>query len=77
MIEDSSVSAFKKRYDYVHPLVFHRSLEKADNDLELFEILETIPEMPFFWDDSSRRWIRCTDFLNISKTKNIIKSESK
>jgi hypothetical protein len=47
----------------MHPLMFHRSLERANNTLELFEILESIPKPPVVWDDTQRSWIRETDFL--------------
>ncbi len=56
--------ALKKRYYFIHPLIFHRSLERAKTDGELFDILETIPEeMPIIWNDDTKRWINTEDLL--------------
>ncbi len=42
----------------VHPLLFHRSLEKATSQGDLFDILDTIPkECPMIWDDEQHRWV--------------------
>jgi len=72
-LDEDAIKSFKKEYDFLHPLIFHRSLEKADNSNELFEILESIPKSyPFFWDDSKKKWIRSSDFLFIKKAKSII-----
>ena len=56
--------ALLKRYAHLHPLIFQRSLEKAQSDGELFDILETIPEeMPIMWDEENRRWAHTEDVL--------------
>lgn len=74
MIENEVVIALKKRYKNISPLIFHRSVEKADNQVELFEILEAIPEPPIYWDENSKRWSKFFDFYNINKAKNILGS---
>lgn len=61
--DEQIIANFRKRYIDLHPLIFHRSLERANNTLELFEILESIPKPPVVWDDAQRSWIRETDFL--------------
>lgn len=72
--DDDLIESFKKRYNKLHPLIFNRSLEKAENASELFDILESIPKSyPFVWDDSKRKWIKTNDFFCVKKTKNIIK----
>lgn len=72
--QDSEViESFKKRYNKLHPLVFHRSLEKAESAVELFEILESLPNYPFYWDDNKRKWIKNLDFCQFEKAKKIIK----
>ncbi len=76
MIENEVSIALRKRYENLNPLVFHRSLEKADNELELFDILESIPDPPFHWDENNRKWVRCSDFITINKIKSILKLES-
>lgn len=71
--DDNLIDSLKKRYNKLHPLVFHRSLEKAESANELFDILESIPKSyPFVWDDSKRKWVKTNDFLSIKKTSNII-----
>jgi len=73
MIEDSIICALRKRYENLHPLVFNRSVEKAESAMELFDILEAIPNTPFSWDEKNRRWARCLDFNCINKLKTIIR----
>jgi hypothetical protein len=75
MIDDDMISALKKRYENLNPLVFQRSLEKSESALELFEILDSVPKPPFSWDDSSKRWIKISDFYFINKAKSILKKE--
>ena len=73
---DELIDSLKKRYSKLHPLVFHRSLEKAESANDLFDILESIPKsFPFLWDDSKRRWIKTNDFCCIKKTKSIMTKE--
>jgi hypothetical protein len=55
-IEAEVVDALKKRYQ-INPLVFQRSCEYAASVGELFDILDTIPSLPFVWDQKRRRWI--------------------
>lgn len=55
----------KERYNFLHPLVFYRSLEKAKSPSHLFDTLETIPEFPFLWVDNC--WKNTTDLSQISK----------
>ena len=62
--------ALKERYSHLHPLIFHRSLEKSNSDGELFDILDSVPEeLPVVWDEEDRRWVHTTDIL---QGKNII-----
>ena len=67
------ISSFRKRYENLHPLIVHRSLEKAENSSELFDILENIPNYPLFWDDSKRRWSKIMDFCFFDRAKILIK----
>ena len=62
MINPATVESLKQRYVGVHPLLFHRSLEKAASAGELFDILDTIPEhFPLTWNDETHRWERTND----------------
>ncbi len=49
----------KLRHKYqMHPLLFQRCLDYAKNDVELFDILDTMPkEFPITWDEKTRRFI--------------------
>ena len=68
MIETSITESMKKRYKDLHPLIFHRSAEKAKSPGELFDILETLPdEYPIVWDDEGRRWKHTDDVTQAEK----------
>lgn len=72
-LDEDSIQSFKEKYNFLHPLLFHRSLEKAESSNGLFEILESIPKSyPLFWDDSKKKWVSSSDFLFIKKAKSII-----
>lgn len=76
-IVEEELNNFKVKYQYLHPLIFHRSLEKARSVLDLFEILETVPKIPpFSWNEEKRCWFKEKDSLNLEKLKlMIIKNE--
>lgn len=69
MIADELVASMKERYAHVHPLVFQRSLEHAQSHGELFDILESIPELPYTWDEVSHRWIHMPDLTYSRKLR--------
>jgi hypothetical protein len=48
--------ALRERYKDKHPLLFQRSVEFANTNGELFDIIESVPELPVVWDAKSRRW---------------------
>lgn len=65
---ESVLESLKAKFAHIHPLVFHRSVEKAESDAELFDILDTIPaERPIIWDESVRRWKVTSDLLQGEK----------
>jgi hypothetical protein len=51
MIEQKIIDSLKEKFADVHPLVFQRSLEHAKTAGELFDILDTLPDLPFTWDE--------------------------
>ena len=64
MSDTEIVSKLKDRYPNVHPLLFHRSIEHAKSNGELFDILDTIPnEFPLIWCAKSFRWIVTDDIF--------------
>lgn len=59
---DDVQDALRKRYQHLHPLIFARSVERAETNGELFDILEEFPvEYPVVWDDSQRKWVFTED----------------
>lgn len=61
---DEVQTKLKERYYHIHPLIFQRSLERANTNVELFDILEELPqEFPIVWDESIRRWKHTDDLL--------------
>lgn len=53
----------RQRYGSLHPLLFSRSVEKAKTVSELFDILDTVPDLPVTWDETKRRWVSISDPL--------------
>lgn len=53
---DDKVLNLKERYPKLHPLVFFISVEKAKSLGDLFDILETIPELPISWNYDLNKW---------------------
>ncbi len=50
--------AFKQRYGHLHPLLFLRSVERADSLAALDDILVAVPEnYPLRWDAAAARWV--------------------
>lgn len=75
-IDDNALANFRAKYSRVHPLVFHRSLERAVSALDLFEILESVPkEVPFSWDEGSRSWRRDEDVRGVEAMKAMLKKK--
>ncbi len=67
MIDQDIIKKMKDRYSHLHPLIFHRSVERSGNAGELFDILESIPEdLPVVWDENIHRWV-VTDDLSQSR----------
>lgn len=66
MIENEIVLALKNRYNYLSPLLLARSIERANNETELFDILDSIPkDKPVAWCFSTKRWVPASLFKNI------------
>lgn len=64
------LKGFRKRYVHLHPLVVQRSIERAKDASDLFEILESVPKKPpFSWDSEKRAWIRDFDIAAKSQMK--------
>jgi hypothetical protein len=62
MLDPIVVSKLKERYPNLHPMIFHRSVERSKNLGHLFDVLETIPEgFPLIWCDVESRWMICND----------------
>jgi hypothetical protein len=62
MISQIIVKSLKERYNKLHPLIFHRSIERAKNDVELFDILDCVPSLfPIVWCETERKWITTQD----------------
>lgn len=62
MIDSSLVDKLRERYNHIHPLAFHRSVERAETAGELFDMLDGFPNTyPVVWDEVSRRWVIADD----------------
>ena len=69
-MKEEILDGLQKRYPHVHPLMFHRSCEKAINESELFDILELMPKKyPMIWDEVNHCWITNEDLFLSSRFK--------
>jgi hypothetical protein len=66
MISDEIKEKMRMRYVHVHPLLFQRSCEYAKTGGELFDILESIPELPCAWDQKRQKWVVIPDLTSVS-----------
>lgn len=58
MLDPIVIKQLRDKYCDIHPLMFHRSLQKATSNGDLFDILSTIPEKyPVRWNPFERRWV--------------------
>jgi hypothetical protein len=73
-LEENFLQNLKKRYQSLHPLILHRSIERSKNLSDLFDILESVPnKFPLIWDEINRRWKYESDIINRNKLKKIEK----
>ena len=65
MLDQKIVEKLRERHRDLHPLIFHRSLEHAKTEVELFDILDTIPKKyPIAWSEDNFCWLK-TDLLKL------------
>ena len=75
-IDEETASNLKKRYAHLHPLLVHRSIERAKNLIDLFEMLEQVPKKyPVVWSEEKRLWIKEADVMAKKQLKNIRKKK--
>jgi hypothetical protein len=56
------VEKLRERYSHYHPMIFHRSVERAQTTTELFDILDSLPNVfPLVWCEKKSRWITAPD----------------
>lgn len=71
MISEEIIAGLKKQFPNVHPLIFHRSLERSKTPGELFDILYSFPaEYPIIWNEESKQWITTKDLFQAKNLKN-------
>ena len=53
-----TMDGLRRRYSSMHPLIFQRSIERATDGGDAFDILEGIPTIfPIVWNDQKRQWV--------------------
>ena len=61
MLDPIIIEKLRDRYPDLHPLLFHRSVERAKSNADLFDILDTLPEHPLVWCEDTYRWVTAKD----------------
>jgi hypothetical protein len=62
MVDPKIIQGLRDRYPDIHPLLFHRSLERARGNGDFFDILDSIPKKyPLVWCEASYRWVTADD----------------
>lgn len=62
MLDHVVIEKLRERYPNLHPLLFHRSVERAKSNGHLFDIISTIPKtLPVIWDENISRWVTTND----------------
>jgi len=58
----NTLDGLRRRYSTMHPLMFQRTIERANSAGEAFDMLESIPPtFPIIWDEQKRQWVSLTD----------------
>ena len=56
------LDSLRERYPEIHPLIFQRSVEHAESEVALFNLLESMPKKyPVSWDENEKCWKRISD----------------
>jgi hypothetical protein len=67
---DETVYKLRERYLHIHPLIFHRSVERAGTAVELFDALDSFTDKyPICWDNITRCWLPIDDLTMREKTR--------
>jgi hypothetical protein len=62
MLDPKIVEKLRERHSDIHPLLFHRSVERAKSNGDLFDILDTVPKKyPVVWCETTNRWVTVAD----------------
>ena len=69
--ESEAVTKVKERYNQIHPLIVHRSMERAKSPGDLFDILDCLwseikaspSPYPVVWHEEQRRWVKTDDIF--------------
>lgn len=67
-MNEEIIKKLKDNFKYIHPLIFYRSLEKAESEGDLFDILSDIPnKFPIIWSEKNNRWVHTKDIYQQGK----------
>ena len=71
LIDTDVLNGLRERYSHIHPLIFHRSSERATSAGDLFDILDDFPDTyPVMWSEEQHSWV-ATDDLTQQKNFDI------
>jgi hypothetical protein len=70
MIDEKVIAGLKERYPNIHPMIFHRSVERCKSGGHLFDVLASLSEMmeqnrafPLIWHEEDKTWAKTDDLF--------------
>jgi hypothetical protein len=61
-LDPEIIESLRERYNEVHPLIFQRSIDHANSEVELFDVLDGIPDgYPIAWSETEHKWVATED----------------
>jgi len=70
MISPEIINSIKEQFPDIHPLLFHRTVERAENAAHLYTLLLEVPtEFPIIWNEERYVWEHDPDIFLSSRFK--------
>lgn len=67
-LDGEELARISQQFRHLHPLLIHRSIERAKNLQELSDILSGLSgqvKLPLIWNEAKRRWMNTRLIISI------------